>query len=183
MKITPPILETKRFILRPFVMTDTPLLQKLAGHKLIYDTTAGIPHPYPDGEAERWILANQEGFAAGTSVQLAIVLKDNDELVGSIGYFGISEVHRKAELGYWIAVDYWGKGYCTEAAAEMINWAFANLNLNRIVARHMGLNEGSGKVMRKLGMKKEGTLRQDAFKNGEFHDMEIYSVLRDDLGF
>ena len=73
-----------------------------------------------------------------------------------------------------------GQGYCTEAACEAIRHAFDDLDLNRVEAHHMTNNPASGRVMRKLGMLPEGILRQAVYKSGEFEDVALYAILRDD---
>lgn len=175
-----PALETARLHLRPFSLSDAKDVQRMAGHPLIAATTASIPHPYPDGAAEAWIGRHAEWFEQRQSVHLAIVLKTTHELIGCISLFGYSAVHAKAELGYWIGVDHWDKGYCTEAAQSVVNYGFERMNLNRITARHIDTNPSSGRVMTKAGLAKEGVLRQDHFKNGTFHGMVIYGLTKSD---
>jgi RimJ/RimL family protein N-acetyltransferase len=178
-KIIPPVLTTERLRLRAFKDTDAKSVQLLAGDPLIAATTASIPHPYGDGLAEAWIAQHEEWFAKGTAAQFAVVSKYSDELLGCMSFFGMND-NRKAEIGYWITVNQWGKGYCSEAATALLDWGFTSLDLYRVIARHMVNNPASGKVMRKLGMTKEGTLRQDAFKNGAYYDVDLYGILRDE---
>lgn len=172
-----PTLITERLKLRPFHLSDSKVVQKLAGHKKIYATTATIPHPYSDGVAEEWISKHPEWFRNGNSVQFAVVLKKNSELVGCVDLLGISKTHRKAEIGYWIGVDYWNNGYCTEAARELIRFGFTTLKLHKVIGRHFSNNETSGKVLQKIGMKKVGTLRDDFFKEGKFRDIVLYEAI------
>lgn len=179
--MTQPTLVTQRLTLRPFTLADAKRVQELAGHPLIAATTAAIPHPYPDGAAESWISNHSTWFSEGLAVTYAITLKSNDELIGCIDFLGISKTHQKAEVGYWIGIDHWGQGYCTEALQELIKYGFESLNLNKITSRHISTNPASGKVMRKAGMKKEGHFRKDMFKNGTFHDMEVYGLLKEDF--
>lgn len=176
-----PTLETERLILRPFVLSDAKDVQRLAGHKLIAATTAAIPHPYLDGMAEKWIAQHEELFHKGTDVQLCITLKATGEVIGCIDLFTISKVHQRAEMGYWVGVDYWNKGYCSEAALAMAKFAFQTLKLNKLIARHMATNPASGKVMTKIGMTKEGYLRQHIVKNNQFVDMVEYGLLEDEF--
>lgn len=174
-----PTLTTIRLTLRPFRIDDAPSVQQLAGAWEIAETTANIPHPYTDGMAEQWIGTHQGAFDQGESVTFAIVLKSDAQLIGAIG-LGLRQVHHLAELGYWIGKPYWGQGYCTEAAKEVLRYAFEDLDLHRIQARHMTKNPASGRVMQKIGMKYEGTLRDSLFRWGRFEDVAMYSVLRDE---
>ena len=107
-------------------------------------------------------------------------MKTTNELIGCID-LGISKENAKAELGYWIGFDYWNKGYCTEAAIAIVKFGFENLKLNKITSRHMTGNPASGRVMMNAGLTKEGTHREEFQKNGVFHDLEVYGVLKGDL--
>jgi ribosomal-protein-alanine N-acetyltransferase len=105
--------------------------------------------------AEEWISTHQEKFERGELVNFAIVLRNDDMLIGAIGLV-INQQHENAELGYWIGKPYWGNGYCTEAAKAVLHYGFTVLGLNRIYASHMSRNPASGRVMEKIGMKYEG---------------------------
>jgi RimJ/RimL family protein N-acetyltransferase len=116
-----PKLETERLVLRPFTLEDATLVQKYAGDKRIYQTTSNIPHPYENGMAEWWISTHATTFFEKKGVVLAITLKENGELIGAIGLHADTE-NKRAELGYWIAPEYWGKGFCTESAGVLIKY-------------------------------------------------------------
>jgi ribosomal-protein-alanine N-acetyltransferase len=176
-----PTLETERLILRPFDLSDAPMVQLLAGDEAIASTTLIIPHPYEDGLAEEWIRTHPEAFEKGKFINFAIVLKVSGELIGAIG-LTLNQEHVHAELGYWIGKPYWNQGYCTEAAREVIRYGFESLSLNRIHAMHLSQNPASGKVMRKIGMRYEGARRQHVLKWGSFEDVELYGILRDEYG-
>jgi RimJ/RimL family protein N-acetyltransferase len=85
--------------------------------------------------------------------------------------------HRRASLGYWIGLDYWNKGHCTEAASAVIKFGFDQLALHRIQATHLSKNPASGAVMRKIGMSHEATLIDYVIKDNKFENMELYSIL------
>lgn len=174
-----PILKTERLKLRPFSLDDAPNVQKLAGDKEIARTTLLIPHPYQDGDAETWINTHKPMLEKDKSVTYAIVTKDTDELIGAIG-LSLSIDYNHAEMGYWIGVPYWGKGYCTEATRGILKYGFEELKLNRIYAHHMINNPASGKVMEKIGMLHEGCCRQHVKRWDEYHDIKLYGILRSD---
>lgn len=171
-----PTLETDRLILRPFVPDDAFDVERLAGMREIADTTLNIPHPYPHGGAAAWIGQHQGAWNDGTSATFAIVAKESGKLVGAISLM-IKREHQRAELGYWIAVDSWNTGYATEASQRLIDFAFENLRLHRVEARHMLRNPASGRVMVKLGMQKEGVERDWAIKWDRFESLALYSIL------
>ena len=140
------------------------------------ETTATIPHPYPDGAAEAWIGTHADRYARGSGVVFGIERLEDGALVGAIGLEINAEMQR-AELGYWIGVPYWNQGYCTESALAAVRFAFDVLGLRRVFAQHYGRNAASGQVMHKIGMRHEGTLRQHAVKWGTTDNMEVYGVL------
>lgn len=175
----PPILETKRLLLRPFTLTDAQRVQLLIGDRAIASTTSSIPHPYEDGMAEEWIGARQEKFLAGESANFAITLNDSQILIGSIG-LTFNRRHRRSEMGYFIGVPYWGHGYCTEAARAVVEYAFTRQDLQKVTARHLARNPASGRVMQKIGMTREGYLRRHVLKWGVYEDVIVYGVLRDE---
>ena len=174
-----PVLETARLRLRPYAPADAPRLQQLAGDPAVAATTLNIPHPYPDGAAEAWIGAHAAKWAAHTELVLATTLMGTGELLGSVG-LTIQEEHEKAELGYWVGVPHWNRGYATEAVRAVIAWGFATLGLSRIQAHHFAETPASGRVMAKAGMQREGFSPLALRKAGRFHDLVLYGIVRRD---
>ncbi|MEA3440103.1 MAG: GNAT family N-acetyltransferase [Chloroflexota bacterium] len=175
-----PALTTERLLLRPFTLADAPEVRRLAGDRNIAETTLNIPHPYEDGMAEEWISSHPEQYTKGEGVVFAITLQSDDMLVGAVG-LAINQRFDRAELGYWIGSPYWNQGYCTEASREVLRYAFQELELNRVQATHLTRNSASGRVMQKLGMKREGRLRQYVKKWDIYEDLEMYSILKDEV--
>ncbi|HEY7728306.1 MAG TPA: GNAT family N-acetyltransferase [Candidatus Eisenbacteria bacterium] len=171
-----PTLETERLLLRPFRLEDGPEVQRLAGDRAVADTTIAIPHPYPDGAAEEWISTHASKFAAGTEATFAVTRKPEGDLVGAIGLM-ISPAHARAELGYWIAVPFWGRGYATEAGRAVLEYSFTRLGLHRIQARYLVRNPASGRVLEKLGMRMEGIQRHAVRKWDVFEDVAQVAIL------
>lgn len=178
---TIPTLITERLILRPFKLTDAKKVQLLAGDSKIAATTATVPHPYLDGMAEDWISKHEEWFKNGSAITFAIVNKHSDDLMGCIDLMGISKKNQTAEIGYWMGVDFWNKGFCSEAMRAVVSHGIRVLALNKITCRHMSINPASGRVMQKVGLSHEGTLRQEIFKDGQFVDIEVYGILKNEL--
>lgn len=171
-----PILRTARLTLRPFTPEDAPAVQRMASAYEVALNTMSIPHPYPEGAAAEWIARHDEDFAEERIVHWA--LDDGGEVVGAIGL--ILKGDAIGELGYWIGVPYWGRGYTTEAAEAVLRWGFEEKKLHRIFACYFQRNPASGRVMEKLGMTIEGTLRQHAVKWGEHCDITFYGMLADE---
>jgi ribosomal-protein-alanine N-acetyltransferase len=173
----PPTLRTKRLILRPFDLDDASRTRELAGAREVYATTLNIPHPYEDGVAERWIASHDAQFFGGKGVTLAITLAQEGLLIGAIS-LGVQPTHRRAELGYWVGVPYWNNGYCTEAATALVRYGFEVLNLHKITSRYVVGNRASERVMEKLGMSKEGELRDEIWKEGSFRTLGVYGLVK-----
>ena len=148
----------------------------LAGQREIADTTLNIPHPYPVGAAKEWILKQTAGWTGGTEANFAVIETATGRLAGSMGLV-VQRQHRRAELGYWIAVDKWKRGYATEAAERLLDFGFEFLGLLRVEARHFVRNPASGRVMEKLGMQREGVERDWAIKWDRFETLALYSIL------
>ena len=98
-----------------------------------------------------------------------------------IGLSDIEQQHSRAEMGYWIAIKFWNRGFATEAARAVLDYSFSDLDLQRIFAHHFKRNPASGKVLEKIGMQKEGVLRSHIKKWGKFEDLVVYGILRSDL--
>jgi len=175
--VTRPTLETERLLLRPFRLDDASEVQRLAGAQEVAAMTLAVPYPYPDGAAEEWISTHEAAFERGEAVDFAVVLRERDELAGAIG-LGLEREHDRAELGYWVGVPYWNRGYATEAAAAVLAYAFETLGLRRVYAFHFSRNPASGRVLQKIGMTHEGTRRAHTLKWGEYLDNEAYGILR-----
>ncbi len=175
-----PVLETDRLLIRGFEQSDALAVQELIDDIDIARTTSHISHPYSLDMAESWIGSHEENLKMGLSIELAITLKQTGELVGAVAIISIDLENEKAEIGYWIGKKYWNKGYCTEAAKRLVQYCFEELKLNRVYALHFSNNPASGKVMKKIGMKKEGVLRKNIKKWDEFVDTPIYSILREE---
>ena len=173
-----PTLQTARLILRPLTLQDASNLSRLAGRREIADTTISIPHPYSEEQARRWITETADLFAKRKSVVFAMESKGEGMLAGTTGLRDIDAEHLQAELGFWVAVEWWGQGYATEAARAVVAFGFEQLGLNRIYAHHMVRNPASGRVLAKVGMKQEGLLRERVRKWGVFEDVVLLTVLR-----
>lgn len=172
-----PTLHTERLILRPFSLADAEDVRRLAGDPRIADTTLSIPHPYPEGAAEAWIATHAAGFAARKEIVFAVTEAKSGSLVGTVVLLDISVEHAMAELGYWTGTEYWSRGFGTEAALRLIQFAREELGLTRIVAKCLARNPASARVMEKLGLQREGYLVQHIKKHGRYEDVLFYGLV------
>lgn len=153
-------IETERLLLRPLRETDAPRLVKLANHVEIARMLATMPHPYSLSDAEDFLEKLRD--LPANAAQFAITLKDApDELIGDAGY---GPTHREdkpsndIDFGYWLGLDYWGKGYATEAAKAVIRHAFEVNTIEQIDTEHLTINPSSGRVLTKAGFVDKGEI-------------------------
>lgn len=111
---------------------------------------------------------------------LGLVLLDDpgEQVIGTVGCFWAAKLHCTMELGYALAEPFWGRGLIAEATAALLDHVFEAYAVERVQARCMVENTGSERVMQKLGMTREGTLRASLLRRGRFRDVHMYSVLR-----
>ncbi len=169
-----PILKTERLILRPFNIEDSSRVTELAGDKIIADVTANIPHPYPEGLAQEWILSHTKEWNNNMLAAFGITLADSGLLIGAISLMSLDE--SEGELGYWVGVDYWNNGYCSEACRKMVDFGFNNLKLKRIHARHLSRNPASGKVLLNSGLIHVGSSKSVCGFRKEIEGTEHYEI-------
>jgi ribosomal-protein-alanine N-acetyltransferase len=174
-----PTLRTSRLTLGPLESRDAEALVTLAGAFEIADTTATIPHPYTADDARMFLALDAAERVSGGSVRFAI-RADGDSLVGIVSLHQIDRDRLRAELGYWIGVPWWGRGYATEAAKAVVRYGFDELGLHKIHAHYLTRNPASGKVLERIGMRREGLLREEVRKWGRFEDVVVCAVLRSD---
>ncbi|WP_299017992.1 GNAT family N-acetyltransferase [uncultured Photobacterium sp.] len=169
-----PLLTTERLILRPFQLSDARNIQKLAGDELVANGTINIPHPYNDGMAGQWIGKHLAGWQSRTSAIYAITLKSNPILIGSVGLHNIE--YNRAQLGYWLGVPFWGRGYCTEAAIRLTEFGFKRLDLELIYGQHFSRDPSPGKILQKIGMEHVMTKSNATRVNMLTEDLEYYEL-------
>jgi len=163
--------------IRSWRISDAPSLAAALNNKKILDNLRdGIPFPYTEKDAEEYISVM---LAAGKDSQYAFAITCDGQVVGSIAVFRKENVHRlTAELGYYIAEPYWGKGVTTEAVRQICAYIFENTDIVRIFAEPFARNAASCRVLEKAGFQLEGVLRQNAIKNGQQLDMKMYAILK-----
>jgi ribosomal-protein-alanine N-acetyltransferase len=166
---------TDELVLRPPQTADASAIQLLAGDERIADTTANIPHPYPDGAAHDWLREVAAATLAGDQLVYAITLAREAQLVGIVSLMDINDA--EAELGYWIGVPYWGRGIATGAVACLLEHAFSQMGLRRIHARVLSRNPASARVLLRLGFTHTGTAINTCGYRRQREPTEYYQLL------
>ncbi|AQX86768.1 GNAT family N-acetyltransferase [Elizabethkingia bruuniana] len=167
-------IETERLILSPLKESDIPLITEYLQEKIISDNTSHIPYPYSESDARTWLKMSDDALTAKTGYTFAIREKEG-KIIGAIGLHDRGD--DKAELGYWIAVPFWNKGYATEAASAILNFGIKELKFHKIYATHFIHNPASGKIMEKIGMQKEAVLKHHMKKEEQYLDIQMYSLI------
>jgi ribosomal-protein-alanine N-acetyltransferase len=173
-----PELETERLLLRKMRLDDAEAMFAYASDPevtryVLWDTHRSIE------DSETFLRFAIEGYESGDFGGWGVVFKDSGVFIGTCGLdAGYAPEHARAELGYVLSREHWGKGLMPEAARAVIAYGFGRLGLNRIQARCIAENTASARVMEKAGMTYEGTLRESEFIKGAYRDMKLYSILR-----
>ena len=166
--------------IRKWELSDAKDLAAALSNKKVQDNLRdGLPYPYTVQDGKEFISAM---LSADENETFAFAIMVDDKVVGSIGIFRQGNIHSQtAELGYYIAEEYWGKGIMTEAVKQICEYVFANSDIIRIYAEPFAYNIASCRVLEKVGFQYEGTLRSNAVKNGRVIDMEMYSLLKAEI--
>jgi ribosomal-protein-alanine N-acetyltransferase len=173
-----PSLHTERLVLRELRVEDASSIAMRAGDRQVARYLIAVPSPYPVSLAMRWITARVAWWPQGRGVTLAITRRDVEhELLGTVSLRRYAR-DRRAELGYWLGYDAWGRGYATEAASAIVDFGFRELGLERIYAQVFEGNDASCHVLTKLGMINEGVRRRHIRKGKQLCDVVMCGLLR-----
>lgn len=152
------------------------LATALSNKKIQNNLRDGLPYPYTEKDGADFIFAM---LSADENDTFAFAIMADNKVVGSIGVFRQGNIHRlTAELGYYVAEEYWGKGIMTKAVKQICEYVFGKSDIIRIYAEPFAYNIASCRVLEKVGFQYEGTLRSNAVKNGKVIDMKMYSLLK-----
>lgn len=159
-------------------MSDAEALAKaLNNEKVQNNLRDGLPFPYTVKDGEQFISAM---LSLDENETFAFAVTDGDKAIGSIGVFRCGNIHRRtAELGYYVAEEYWGRGVMTTAVKLVCRHVFENSDIIRIFAEPFARNAASCRVLEKCGFQLEGVLRSNAVKCGEITDMKMYSLIKE----
>ena len=125
--IKQPVLNTSRLRLRPLKLSDASAIQKAASARKIADTMISLPHPYPEGEAKRYIARQQAERENGRSVTFTIDQKAEGWFGGLVEVRDIDREHSQGELSFWLVVEAWGQGYMSEVVQAVVRYGFEGL--------------------------------------------------------
>lgn len=170
-----PEIRTSRLCLRRFQEDDLEnVFRGLSNEEVV--KYYGVNYSSLDSTREQmqWFADLEE---SGTGIWWAISSEDKISFFGAVGFNNLSREHRKAELGFWLLPDFWGKGFIQEVVPKVLRYAFENLNLHRIEAYVESENVASAKALQKLQFECEGRMKDCEVKNGKFISVDIFALL------
>ena len=170
-----PEIKTARLRLRALAVDDAPAIFRYTSDPEIARFTLWPPHKSEEVTREFLRLFSQPVF-----LSWAIIVQPEETATGMVFFHSFSKRHRKAELAFNLARTHWKKGFATEAAGVALAFAFPQLNLNRVEATCMPANLGARRVLEKTGMSYEGRMRRSHLRHDGAHDMDLFSILRDE---
>lgn len=173
-------LATERLTLREFKADDWPdvlAYQVDPRYLRYYEWTGRTPE---EVQAFVHMFLDQQQERPRTKYQLAVTLKQDHQLIGTCGIRMASADAHEADIGYELSPVHWGRGYATEAARAIVRFGFAELGLHRIWSWCIAENVGSARVLEKVGMRREGRLRDKASFKGRWWDTLLYALLEEE---
>ena len=171
----PTILSTERLVLRPWQSNDIegPLGW---GRDERFGRYLALPSPYEREDARALVDSR---IASDWATEPGFAICRGGRVIGDI-HATVDTFHGRAEIGYGLTPDEWGHGYMTEAARAVVGWLFEAYELTKVIARADAGNDGSWRVMEKLGMRREAIFRSHRVLRGERRDEVVYGVLREE---
>ncbi len=177
--LNPPRIETERLLFRAMERGDAEDMYEYSSNE---ETVRYLLWPTHESLAytRSYLTYVRELYKQGKFYDWAVVLKNENKMIGTGGYTLVDEKNRSGQIGYVLNPAFWGKGYGTEIASELLSFGFNVLKLNRIEALYMTGNTGSVRVMEKCGMTFEGVSREMMYVKGRFRDIGRCAILQSD---
>jgi len=175
-----PTLETPRLMLRSIALDDVPDIFAYASDPEVTRYLRWGPHQ-TSAQTESYVRGVLQAYAEDRDGPWGIVDKATNRLVGHIHLMDLSAQHRKAEIGFVLARSCWNNGLATEVLVHVLAYVFEALDLHRVEGFSLVDNGAAMRVMEKVGMQKEGVLRDYLFQKGEFRDFAVYAILQRDF--
>ncbi|HRH79856.1 MAG TPA: GNAT family protein [Thiobacillaceae bacterium] len=175
-----PVLSTDRLVLRQLTPEDRDAMFAIFSDREVTADYFDLPTLTDAGQAARLIGRLREGFAKKQSLRWGITLKPENRVVGTVGFNYVMPPTLRGGVGFDLAHAYWGRGLMREALPAVIEYGFRTMGLNRIEALVVPANAASAGLLRRLGFRDEGTLRDYGFWKDRFWDLTCFSLLRTD---
>ncbi|MCR6110538.1 GNAT family N-acetyltransferase [Bacillus sp. A301a_S52] len=175
-----PLLETKRLLLRNIINEDAKNILHYMSDEDVMQYYGLAPFKSLNDALDE-ISWYQTLLNKKTGIRWGITLKEKGIIIGSCGFHNIVLQHSRAEIGFELSKEMWGKGIAHEAVEAIINYGFNQMDFQRIEALIEPPNLSSQRLVEKLGFMREGLLRNYEFTCGKFYDLYMYSLLKQDF--
>ena len=167
--------------IRPLQLKDAQSIYKNVRDKAIVQYTIQIPYPYRSTDAVKFIKSSQKAWKEKSAYILGIGVKDTETIIGVVSLSRIDKKNKNCELGYWLGKKYWRKGIASSAVKMALDFAFNKLKMHRVYASTFASNTASLRVLEKNNFLLEGILYETRWRNGIWHNMFLYGILKDDF--
>jgi ribosomal-protein-alanine N-acetyltransferase len=171
-----PVLETERLLLKAITMDFADDIFRQRSKKEVMQYIAR-PLLQSKIEAEDLVKNYEFLFEQRITISWAVVRKEDSRMMGTIGFPRVNKENHRGEVGYSLDPDYWYKGYMSEALKKVLAYGFEELHFHSIEAMIHPDNKSSSNLVLKHGFVKEAHFKQYTYFNGEFLDVEVYSLL------
>lgn len=175
-----PVFNTKRLRLKMLSVSDVKAMYEIKSDAVLTARYGREPHKTVN-DTMKWMDLVIRSYEQRTALTWGIYMGENQQSIGSVALWNIELESFKAELGYELHRNYWGKGIMTEAIEVILRWVFQETEFNRVEACPMTDNQNSVNLLRKLGFVYEGKLRERIYFGGKFVDQLYFSFLRSDF--
>ncbi len=175
-----PELATERLLLRAFTTNDAKDIQFIRNNDTVMQYMDSPRHTTVQ-DAVLFITANLDAYAKGNGLFWVITDRTTGAFMGDFSFWRIDRKNSRAEIGYTLKPEYWGKGYMKETMTALLHFGFNHMNLHSFEANVNPNNEASKALLKRMGFRQEAYFRENYFFNGAFLDSEIYCLLQADL--
>lgn len=175
-----PTLYTKRLVLRRMLKSDADDMYEYSKNPEVTKYLLWLPHPNVKYTA-RYLSYLSGRYRDGAFYDWAITDRETGKMIGTCGFTRFFEDHNSAECGYVLNPSFWGRGIAAEALLAVMKFGFMTLGLHRIECRYMIGNDRSRRVMEKVGMTYEGTMRDAVLAGDVYKTVGICSILSNEF--
>lgn len=171
-----PRLETPRLVLRKLKFEDAKYFQNIRSDERVMEFMDSNRHLKLE-DSEKFIAENLANYTQKKAISWALIEKTSKYFIGDFSFWAIDHKNSRAEVGYVLRPEYWGKGFMKEALREIFSFGFQKLNLHSLEANINPANTKSRGLLKSLGFVKEAYFRENYYYDGQYLDSEIYSLL------